>query len=77
MPHADTERLTIEEAATRLNTSTRYVADLIEKRTLATCTEHGAPWVLASSLEQYKQQDDACRRAAADELTSLAREMGL
>lgn len=33
--------------------------------------------IKASSLIEYKQQDDRRRRAAADELTQLGQEMGL
>ncbi|MFD3557264.1 helix-turn-helix domain-containing protein [Streptomyces goshikiensis] len=73
---ADAE-LTTQQAADMLNVSRPFLvgllnADEIEYRNVGTHRR-----IKASSLIEYKQQDDQRRRAAADELTQLSQEMGL
>ncbi|MFB6508769.1 helix-turn-helix domain-containing protein [Streptomyces virginiae] len=73
---ADAE-LTTQQAADMLNVSRPFLvgllnADEIEYRNVGTHRR-----IKASSLMEYKQQDDRRRRAAADELTELGQEMGL
>ena len=73
---ADAE-LTTQQAADMLNVSRPFLIGLlntgeIEYRTVGTHRR-----IKASSLMEYKQQDDQRRRTAADELTQLGQEMGL
>ncbi|MER6782621.1 MULTISPECIES: helix-turn-helix domain-containing protein [unclassified Streptomyces] len=73
---ADAE-LTTQQAADMLNVSRPFLvgllnADEIEYRNVGTHRR-----IKASSLIEYKQQDDQRRRAVADELTQLSQEMGL
>lgn len=73
---ADAE-LTTQQAADILNVSRPFLVGLlnageIEYRNVGTHRR-----IKASSLIEYKQQDDRRRRGAADELTQLGQEMGL
>lgn len=73
---ADAE-LTTQQAADMLNVSRPFLVGLlnageIEYRNVGTHRR-----IKASSLMEYKQQDDQRRRAVADELTQLGQEMGL
>jgi excisionase family DNA binding protein len=73
---ADAE-LTTQQAADMLNVSRPFLVGLlnageIEYRNVGTHRR-----IKASSLIEYKRQDDQRRRAAADELTQLGQEMGL
>lgn len=73
---ADAE-LTTQQAADMLNVSRPFLVGLlnageIEYRNVGTHRR-----IKASSLIEYKQQDDQGRRAAADELTQLGQETGL
>jgi excisionase family DNA binding protein len=73
---ADAE-LTTQQAADMLNVSRPFLVGLlnageIEYRNVGTHRR-----IKASSLIEYKQQDDQRRRAAADELTQIGQELGL
>ncbi|QES50329.1 DNA-binding protein [Streptomyces venezuelae] len=73
---ADAE-LTTQQAADMLNVSRPFLVGLlnageIEYRHVGTHRR-----IKASSLMEYKQQDDLRRRTAADELTELGQEMGM
>ncbi|WP_329133898.1 helix-turn-helix domain-containing protein [Streptomyces sp. NBC_01476] len=73
---ADAE-LTTQQAADMLNVSRPFLVGLlnageIEYRNVGTHRR-----IKASSLIEYKLQDDQRRRAAADEVTQLGQEMGL
>jgi len=69
--------LTIEEAADFLNVSRSYLLDLIESGALPIHLVGSERRVRRDDLARYKEQVDAQRRKALDELTAEAQELGL
>ncbi len=69
--------LTTEQAANMLNVSHSYLICLLNAGEIAYRKVGAHRLVLAESLLEYKHLDDARRRAAADELTTLAQDMAL
>lgn len=73
--HQDTE-LTTQQAADMLNVSRPYLIGLLDAGEIEYGYVGTHRRIKASSLMEYKRQDDERRRAAADELTQLDQEMG-
>lgn len=73
----DVPHLTVAQAAEQLNVSPEYVMGLVKAGQLGHCADGEVYWVWESSLQEYKEKDDAQRRAAADELTQLTQESGM
>jgi excisionase family DNA binding protein len=71
------EDLTIAEAADFLNVSRSYLLDLIESGALPIHLVDSERRVRRDDLARYKEQLDAQRRKALDELTAEAQELGL
>ncbi|HEX5199242.1 MAG TPA: helix-turn-helix domain-containing protein [Actinoplanes sp.] len=69
--------LSIQEAADLLNVSRPYLIGLLEAGELGFRGSGGDRRVPTDAVLTYKAGDDARRRAAADELARLAREMDL
>jgi excisionase family DNA binding protein len=69
--------LTTEQAADMLNVSHPYLICLLEAGEIAYRMVGTNRQVLTRSLLDYRHRDDARRRAAADELTTLAQDMAL
>lgn len=69
--------LTIEEAADFLNVSRSYLLDLIKSGALPIHLVDSERRVRRDDLARYKEQVDAQRRKALDELTAEAQELGL
>ena len=68
--------LTTQEAADFLNVSRPYLVGLLEKGELAFRKVGSHRRILAKDVIEYKQQQDALRMQALDELTALSQEMG-
>ncbi|MCF3960427.1 helix-turn-helix domain-containing protein [Streptomyces fuscigenes] len=73
---ADAE-LTTQQAADMLNVSRPFLIGLLDAGEIEYRTVGTHRRIKASSLFEYKQQDDTRRQAAADELLQLDQEMGL
>jgi excisionase family DNA binding protein len=69
--------LTIEEAADFLKVSRSYLLDLLESGALPIQLVGSERRVRRDDLTRYKEQVDAQRRKALDELTAEAQELGL
>ncbi|HWE91454.1 MAG TPA: helix-turn-helix domain-containing protein [Pseudonocardiaceae bacterium] len=69
--------LTTQQAADLLNVSRQYLIGLLDAGEIEHRTVGEHRRVKAASLLEYLRNDDERRRAAADELSSLTREMGL
>jgi excisionase family DNA binding protein len=69
--------LTIEEAADFLNVSRSYLLDLIKSGALPVYFVGSERRVRRDDLARYKEQADAQRREALDQLTAEAQELGL
>lgn len=65
--------LTTRQAADLLNVSHPFLIGLLEAGEIDYRTAGSHCRVLASSLMDYKKNDDAQRRAVADELSALTR----
>jgi excisionase family DNA binding protein len=68
---------TIEEAADFLKVSRSYLLDLLESGALPIHLVGSERRVRRDDLTRYKEQVDAQRRKALDELTAEAQELGL
>lgn len=68
--------LTTQQAADLLNVSRPYLIRLLDEHKIEYRTVGTHRRIKASSLIDYKRRDDAERRNAADELSSMTREMG-
>ncbi len=69
--------LSVEEAADVLNVSPEFVVGLLEEGVLPSRLDvDGVRWVAAADVEEFRRVDDERRRAAADELGRLGRELG-
>jgi excisionase family DNA binding protein len=73
---ADAE-LTTQQAADMLNVSRPFLIGLLDAGEIEYRTVGTHRRIKASSLFEYKQQDDTRRQTAADELLQLDQEMGL
>jgi excisionase family DNA binding protein len=69
--------LTIEEAADFLNVSRSYLLDLLKSGALPVRLVGLERRVRRDDLARYKEQVDAQRRKALDELTAEGQELGL
>jgi excisionase family DNA binding protein len=68
--------LTIEEAADFLNVSRSYLVGLLRSGALPARFVGSERRVCGDGLARYKEQVDALRRKALDELTAEAQELG-
>jgi len=71
------DELTIEEAADFLNVSRSYLLDLLKSGAFPARLVGTERRVRMDDLARYKEQVDAQRRKALDELTAQAQELGL
>ncbi|MGA6168874.1 helix-turn-helix domain-containing protein [Streptomyces sp. NPDC012600] len=69
--------LTTQQAADMLNVSRPFLIGLLEAGEIEYRTVGTHRRITASSLLEYKRQDDHRRRLVADELTQLGQEMGM
>ncbi|MEV2244528.1 helix-turn-helix domain-containing protein [Streptomyces sp. NPDC049970] len=69
--------LTTQQAADMLNVSRPFLIGLLEAGEIEYRTVGTHRRITASSLLEYKRQDDRRRRLAADELTRLGQGMGM
>lgn len=70
------EELTIGEAADFLNVSPPYLLDLLKSGVLPIRLVGSERRVRTEDLARYKEQIDAQRRKALDELTAEVQELG-
>lgn len=70
-------QLTTQQAADMLNVSRPYLIKLLEHEQIEYTKVGKHRRIQASSLLEYKRQDDLKRREAADELSALSQELGL
>ncbi|MFI6179796.1 helix-turn-helix domain-containing protein [Nonomuraea sp. NPDC051191] len=68
--------LSVQQAADMLNVSREYVVRLLDEGVIASSVVDGERLVAREDLREYQRRDDAVRRAAADELGELGRELG-
>lgn len=71
------EDLTIAQAADFLNVSRSYLLDLLKSGALPVYFVGSERRVRRDDLARYKEQVDAQRRKALDQLTAEAQELGL
>jgi len=69
--------LTTQQAADLLNVSRPYVVKLLEEGKIPCRTVGTFRRIRFDDLMDYKQKDDAVRKAILDELTALDQELGL
>ncbi|MFE2290545.1 helix-turn-helix domain-containing protein [Streptomyces sp. NPDC059452] len=69
--------LTTQQAADMLNVSRPFLIGLLDAGEIEYRTVGTHRRITASSLLEYKRQDDHRRRLVADELTQLGQEMGM
>jgi excisionase family DNA binding protein len=69
--------LTTQQAADLLNVSRPYLIGLLEEGEIEYRLVGTHRRIVAASLLEYRRQDDASRRLAADELVAQTQEMGL
>ncbi|WP_370440796.1 excisionase family DNA-binding protein [Kineococcus halophytocola] len=70
-------QLTTQQAADVLNVSRPYLIKLLDHEQIEYTKVGKHRRIKASSLLEYKRQDDLKRREAADELSALSQELGL
>ncbi|MCX4663692.1 helix-turn-helix domain-containing protein [Streptomyces uncialis] len=69
--------VTVQQAAGLLNVSRPWLDGLLEAGEIGSRMVSGRRRVLLGSVREYRDADDARRRAAAEELTRRDEEMGL
>jgi excisionase family DNA binding protein len=69
--------LTTQQAANLLNVSRPYLITLLESRQIPFRRVGRHRRITVEAIMEYKRRDDAGRRSAADDLTSLSEELDL